>query len=363
MEILNSVQRACLEKLVGISQVKCNCYPEALEDREGLIKDSKTGMYIDQDDGISSLLLLENVDCDSSDVFEWLIKARENALTDIIILTSSRLSESFEPRLNSLRLLGSNSYSNLLTSESAGTKTVSFKTSNMPGGIIKINEVGFIAKLATGLQYSEIEITIKKNGEESDELPPIQFVIGTNGNVNFPAPDQRTYELEEPLELQTDGSEYSFSYVYDPEEMTMYSTKLVCGTCQAAKNEISHYFKTLPGAEAYGLFFQVQYSCNNNYLLCAILKENKSLEGLAGKMIIYKTLSNFLSRAKVNAKAGLTASNVIKVIDFDSMVQAYEGMFSQALNAFIEEAKRHQFQARCFKCRTGNFARRTGIIY
>jgi len=351
-------QKACLETLVGISQVTCNCYPEVFGDTEALVKTSKTGMYIDQDDGISSVLLLSQVDCNSANVFEWLVNSRREALKDIIILSALQLSERFEPRTNVVRMLGTNAYSNLLTGQTSGNKTVSFKSSKMSGGIIKITGLGFIAKMATGVLYEEIEIVVKKDGVE---LETINFTVMNDPAFSYPRPDPNYYALDEAIFLPTDGSEYSFTFTYDSTKMYLYDTKLTCG-CQAAQNEVGGYFKQIPTVQAYGLFFSVQYSCDTNFLLCGLIQENKTLEGLVGKMVVYKTLSNFLTKAQVLSKTQLSASNVIKVVDFKSMIETYETMFSSALTNLVNSANVNQYRLKCFKCRTGSFAQRQGLI-
>lgn len=358
MEILNLEQKACLETLVGISQVTCDCYPEVFGEKEALVKTSKTGMYIDQDDGISGVLLLSQVDCNNANIFDWLISSRRKALEDIIILSALQLSERFEPRTNLIRLLGTNTYSNLLTGQASGTKIVSFKSSKMSGGIIKITGLGFVAKLASGVQYEEIEIVVKKDGEE---LETINFTVMNDPSFSYARPDPNHYALDEPIFLPTDGSEYSFSFVYDASKMYLYDTKLTCG-CQAAQNQVGSYFKQIPNGQAYGLFFSVQFSCDTNFLLCGLIQENKTLEGLVGKIIIYKTLSNFLTKAKILSKTQLSASNVIKVVDYDSMIETYETMFSSALSNLVNSVNINQYRLKCFKCRTGSFAKRVGLI-
>lgn len=355
--ILTQVQKDCLINLVGVSNLNCDCYESLDEEVITAYQESATGMYLDQDEGISPCLVTTS-NCWEHPFLEKLKISRELAVTEIITSSSLELSKVFEPKTNRYHNLGSSQYNGFRT-ESEGVKRIVFKTAHIKGGLVKIVDFGFCCKMLTNSATSEMNFLLKKNGEL---IYTIEFVAQMDKTNGFYSPDIRLYKLPEPIYLETDGSEYTLEYEYNPSLYLVCQNKITCG-CAATRSVIGHYFDKLPDSEAFGMMLGCQFSCDNRLILCSLINENPLFVGLAAKMIIAKTLSLFLSKEQTAARLGISSNYLIKSIDFDGMIGTYEGMYSSALNEMITQISVYQFNLPCFTCRKNRIGRREGIIF
>ena len=358
-------QLLCLENLVGISQKECECFVMPTDQvKLDLVKKSKTGLYIDEHEGAINCLFLTKAPCGEGDVFDRLIKARRESILKLIIDVAVEMNVKYKPRVNYERILGEFSYANLLPLP-AGKQGYKFTTRKNLGGKMIFKGMGFLAKLPDNVNEQIVTIQV-------DKLDASGVVIESVATFNYRI-DMKTkfwggreadieiYDIE-PFELLTDGSTYEISYQYNPNLFTPYNNQIVCN-CEGVKSQLKKFYKAVPTGNAYGMTFNVDYRCDDQFLLCALANSNQTLEYITGEAIRNATLYKFLVNEKARATAGATSTNVLKITSYDEMIGMFSSAYSQSLSDLTKNYNTFTQELDCFTCNPNqNIGRTQGIF-
>ena len=85
----------CYNSIIGLTRTDCECYGTIPDDAA----DSLSGLYIDELVGLSFIQSM--TDCDNgNDLFQNMVKARDNAITSFQADTNALLLENFKMRRN-----------------------------------------------------------------------------------------------------------------------------------------------------------------------------------------------------------------------------------------------------------------------
>jgi hypothetical protein len=362
-------QILCLESLVGISQKDCECLLMPTEETTlNLVKKSKTGLYIDEHEGAATCLFLSKAQCGDGSIWDRLIQSRREAIQKVINDVAIELNSKFKATDMYNRTLGEYSYSGQLNTP-AGKKSIILKTKKNIGGKLSINAIGFMAKLPDGVSEQLVTITITKKtiGENyqillESEVVSFQYRIDMKTTYwNQRKVDIEMYDIE-PIELLTDGSEYEISYQYDPSLFVPMDNQIVCN-CEGVKAELRRFFKVVPTGSANGMLINIDYKCDDQFLVCALANNNQTLEFLISEAIRAMALYKFLSVEKTRATTGTTPNNVLKVNNYDELLGLISSSYGQYIQDIVSNYNLYNQKLDCFSCNHNqNIGRTEGIF-
>ena len=290
--------------------------------------------------------------------FDDLILARKNALIQIINQTALSFSEKVSPAKNFIRVMGSDSYNRTYT-ETVGTKSVFYHTTNAEGGIIKLSAIGLMVRLPQDVLSKTITFQIKKDGTV---LKSYELEVEMCENYgSYRTPDEKVYNLPEPYFMVCDGSTYEVCYNYDG-SYQICDNEFTCG-CSAGRSTFSTHLRDTSKQKGYGMRLQSHFNCDNAYILCSVITQNPALVGAVGQMIIYKTLALFVKKEESKRLGNLSSLSLSGHVDLAAMYEAYEGLYLAALDTILQNKSIYQFNLPCFTCRRNSVAVREGIIF
>lgn len=361
-------QVLCLEGLVGISQKTCECLTVPTEAvKLDLIRRSDTGLYVDEHEGAVNCLFLTKAPCGVSDVWQRLIDARREAILRLILDVAVDMSKKYKPRSTYSRILGEQSYSGLNFLQS-GKIGYSFKTKDNKGGKLQFKQMAFLAKLPDGVSEQVVTIYVKKHKTKSDGTVEVLDVTAFNFRVDMKQkfwggrePDVDLYDIP-PFELLTDGSVYEIYYNYDSSLYTPYNNNLTCN-CDGVKSNLKRFFESVPSGAAYGMVFNVDYVCDDTYLLCALANSNQTLKFTTAEAIRLATMYKFLVNEKARASVGTTPNNVLNIKNYDELIGMYAAAYGQSLADITANYNTFTQELDCFTCNPQmNIGRTEGIF-
>jgi hypothetical protein len=160
--------------------------------------------------------------------------------------------------------------------------------------------------------------------------------------------------------LECDGSEYQISYELDTTKMLVYDNVLNCG-CGGVRNELGRYFEVLPDGSAKGLLFNVQYVCDENYLLCALSNSIPTVRFLIAEGIRCLTMYKFLNNTKAKSGHGATIENVLNLTQLDNLIESFSMKYNQVISD-IQTKTLTMGNFGCFTCNDYNHTKREGIL-
>lgn len=362
-------QLLCLEGLVGISQKECECFTYPAEQTKlDLIRKSSTGLYIDEHEGAVNCLFLTKAPCGDGNVWDRLIKARREAILKLIIDIAVEMNIKYKPRINYERILGEQSYGGLLGLQ-AGKQGYSFTTKKNIGGKMIFKGMGFLGKLPDGVSEQVVTITVLKHRtDEVTKQVVTEEVTAFNYRIDMKQrfwggrePDNEVYDIE-PFELQTDGSRYEIFYTYDPALFTPYDNKIVCN-CDGVKAQLSRFYNGVPTGNAYGMIFNVDYRCDDQFLLCALANSSQTLKYITGEAIRVATMYKFLVNEKARATTGTTSSNVLKISNYDDIIGMFSTAYTQSLTDIAVNYNTFTQELDCFTCNPAQSLGKTEGIF
>ena len=349
-------QFLCLEGLVGISQKTCECMETVAPSKVSLVRDSETGLYVDEHDGAVGCLFLEKSKCGDGDIWDKLIMARREAVLQMIIDSSVHLEDRYATIRPYNHHIGELGYSTLLNL-TTGTQSVKFTTKKLTGAKILINGLGLLAKILTTNSFETVRITFK-NKTKNVVLKVIDFDVKMSVGLYSQTADATMYDMP-TITMNCDGSEYEISYEYDSTKLLIYDNDLTC-RCGGVRSELSKYYEKLPDGKALGLLLNASYVCDENYLLCALANSVPTVRFLIAEGIRCLTMCKFLNNSKSQASHGASIENVLNTSGLDDLIGAFSMKYQQAL----EDIKTKVYgmpNFGCFTCNTSQHSSR-GMI-
>ncbi len=361
-------QVLCLEGLVGISKKTCECltYPEQGAKLD-LIRRSDTGLYVDEHEGAVNCLFLSKAPCGVNDVWQRLIDARREAILRLILDVSIDMSKKYKPRSNYNRVLGEHSYAGLTYLQS-GKQGYSFRLKDNKGGKLVFKQLAFMAKLPDSSTEQVVTIRVKKHTTKTDGTVEVTDVTAFNFRIDMVRkfwggrePDTNLYDIP-PFELLTDGSVYEIYYDYDSSLFTPYDNNLSCN-CDGVKTQLKRFYESVPSGRAYGMVFNVDYVCDDTYLLCALANSNQTLKYVTAEAIRLATMYKFLVNEKARATVGTTPSNVLNIKNYDELIGMYAAAYGQSLTDITANYNTFTQELDCFTCNPQqNIGRTEGLF-
>ena len=224
--------------------------------------------------------------------------------------------------------------------------------------------MAFMAKLPDGIGEEVVRITARKIKKDSTEeiVQVFDYRIDmVNKFYGGRVADTNIYEIE-PFVFFCDGSEYEISYEYDPAKFIPYDNKIVCN-CDGVRRELGRFFDYVPSGNAYGMAFDVEYTCDDQYLLCALANSNQTLEYIISEAIRVATMYKFLINESIRAKVGTTVSNVLKINNYEEIIGIYSQAYAQAIEDISANYDTFKSELGCFICNPAqNIGRTHGIF-
>jgi hypothetical protein len=207
---------ACLDTSIGLSQTVCNCF----EDMPTGFDTSDSGYYLDELEGLNLNMITAAQDCEQGNVWDLMIKARENAIKDfqgdLLVQIGSLYKKTIE---NNTYQIGSQKYTGIYTPGTtyAGMRLV---PKGIPNGKILLNNIKYIHS-TTGVL---VNFYIYNN---LSSTPVSTFQITTI--ANSPATSS-TLALELPMYVS--GEQIEYYIVYEtPASGSPMQNKIVCSSC------------------------------------------------------------------------------------------------------------------------------------
>lgn len=342
----------CYNSIIGLTRTDCECYGVIPDDAA----DSLSGLYIDELVGLSFIQSM--TDCDNgNDLFQNMVKARDNAITSFQADTNALLLENFKMKRNPFKGGIGRAVSNNNVSLTTGNYLgVRMYCDNVKSGVLYIKSIGTLFK-GVGV----IDLMIYNN---------LGKLIGTYPlNTDTTLHVQNSVDIELPLHSDyNDHLEYFFIYQLGAIEPKINDLKCSCGSFKPVFNCKQPYYKykhetvygwadwlmagginsaTLPdftdcGCSTnnymYGLTFNVELRCKIGEVLC---QEQLDFEGnpLAAAMAIAiqnKTgewLGNWILRSgNLNR---FTLLNTEQLIDD---VAKFKATYEQMIKYIVESA-------------------------
>jgi len=347
-----SIVNSCYDFIIGLSQTVCDCWDDG---KPSDYNTSESGLFLADLDPIASIEGLAN--CENSDVWNILDTARENAIMQFIADTNARLIKDNKfKRPQFSGLIGEKKKTAYLTPSKTyiGTR---FVTPIIKSGVAKITNIGIWLDVS-----ATFNLVIYNNYNEVIKTQSITSIAGTYAN--------NVVDIELPLEVE--GREYvEYIFVYESTGKKPANSQLKCSVCGAFKpsfNILSPYYNQglkdkrymwqlwcmLGGfysdtldfsdlddtADNYtnGLFFDVQFKCNVNEVLCKDAL-NYTVNPLAAAMahaILYKAaeivIRQMISPTKIHQKIAMNQETLAQF-----MVD-YRDKYKEMLDYIVSEA-------------------------
>lgn len=253
----------CLEKLVGLSQSECECF-----DIDPELKESKSGLYLDEQEGIDLELITNSLGCgeELEKAFEKIYKNAVNFFqTDLQVELGNHYKQNHSPYIGRI---GEQKYSGPLTKVTETFLGLKINTKKIEGASAVINKI---------LLYFNATGTINlKVYQGKDTLLKEYSINVVNGSTSFTPP--------EPLVLPLTNYGYSEDYyfVYDlPDGMKPMNNDVKCG-CHGIES-IRGVFLTPSGikgtsllnynadSHAMGISLDASIGCSIENIICDLI--------------------------------------------------------------------------------------------
>jgi hypothetical protein len=259
----------CLDKIIGLSQNECECF---VTEPETIIDESKSGLFLDELEGLELSLLSGNNDCGTGNIWERMQKAIDIATITFRTDLLATLGQSNKPLRKSFNgFLGEIGYKSYITP----TRTnygVKFSNLDIKGGEFTLKSISTLMDTTTSFN---VEVWNNISTVPLLVLPNINSVAGVwTNNVLTPDP-LLTFPL---YDKGCEKLEYFF--VYEPIGFKPANNNTTCGCSRRPDWEKWINFFGISGNDmleaddfqsnnfANGLRLEIQLNCNNAEVIC-----------------------------------------------------------------------------------------------
>ena len=263
----------CLENIIKLSRTNCNCFPQGSPAVN--ISDGQTEVYLDELEGLNLSILTGAADCEEGNIWEMMVKARENAIYQFQSDLMSCIEDNYiAKRPNYSGYIGELAHnSSLSITETTAGIVVRFP--RIVGGKLKLRKIGLIMNAALAISVSIY------NNDLNQTTPIGTYTINSLANaVNFGT-------LVTPLELplwSNSVNNLEYYFVYNVSGFQPRNNKTVCVPCSGGvKNVVWANWLTVTGikgngtdyasyrntAEINGLVLDAELTCNGSRVICS----------------------------------------------------------------------------------------------
>jgi len=314
----------CLDEIIGLSRTQCPCYDD---DKPENSEDSNSGLYLDELDGLELKAISSDIECGDGSIWQKMQRAEENAkiqfrsdLMKCIGATTEAKRKAFYGRIG----LTEWSKNITITNDFVGQR---IKTCNIKGGEMTLKGISTL-----------MDTTISFDIEVYNNLQPTPILIlnGINAVANTIETNVLTPDplLTFPLYTEEcDVLEYYILYkpngAFEPK-----NNRVSCGCStrpewekwadiQGVKgDDITKRETFFTQKEAFGLFLDVEFTCNTSELICGGTNSKLDFDNDEKAMamayaIRYEAgrslIDNILGTANVNRYTMLPADSLWKL--------------------------------------------------
>jgi hypothetical protein len=271
----------CLKNVIGITRKDCDCFEEGKPDDSSL---SRSGLYLDELDGLSMLQIDSSSDCGDGSVWEISDKAIKNAELDVRKDLLTMISAKYKDAYSKFSgIVGMRNFNGPLMSlkDMQGLK---FESKNIDGGFLILKEIDAYFNETT---TDEITVNIYQKGVE---VPIYSLDIDTEANKVH----KNILSTPIKLPIYVDGFDDLEYYILYSKHATAkpLNNKLYTCSCSYGSADWSQWgdfsglnvdnFSSVNELESkdsdsyiYGLGLIVQVGCEKSTIIC---KEGEELD-------------------------------------------------------------------------------------
>jgi hypothetical protein len=369
----------CLDNIIGLSQTDCNCFPNDTT-IDGLT--SKSGIYLDQLEGLNIDLLDSASDCDQGSVWDLMERARNNATkTFKADLLTGLLTHNKERRLPFLGIIGQSKFTRSLslTSTYAGLRVY---CNQIMGGTMTIKRIGLsfnqaqtfdisVYNAITDTVVETYTVTSVANQVTYYDLPT-PLVLEMN-NTESDAPEYYfIYELAGGLQPKDNSRSCGCGGSYKPVFNTDKPTYMKPGSYNKDRwnefvmvagisgNDITERDDWNTSSAMNGILLDVEFKCKITELICQddMDFENNPMAAVMAFAIRYKAgvylADSILASGKINRYTTMDRERLMgKKNSYEKEYQSRIEWLSQAISPKIND---------CLVCRDENAIFKGGIF-
>lgn len=218
-----SIFQDCLDNIIGLSRTTCPCFALSTDE-------SKSGLYLDELEGMSLKLAESLDDCENGSLWDILNRARENATKDFKSYLMAALMERNKFKRQPFSgVIGSEKFKNNL----AQTKTFAglrIYCTNIIGGTIRIKRIGLVFD-----SNSTFDIEIRSNLNDD--------VIATY-TVTSQANRLAWFNLPAPLNLEMNQNSFENPQYYITYQTVGKQAKDITAGCGCGSGHYKYYWNT-----------------------------------------------------------------------------------------------------------------------
>lgn len=261
---------ACLDNVIKLSRTECECFDPATGANEG-----QSEVYLDELEGINLKLLSGAENCEQGEIWDIMVKARENATLALKAdLLGCMQSRTMPKKPNYSGIVGSviNNASLSLTTSKAGILVKPYPT---VGGTMTIRRIGLIMNASVAIQIQVFD------NDEYQDTPIAQYTINSVAN-------SITYgTLTEPLVLPLWSKNVNcleYYFVYTISGFQPRNNGITCVPCSGGatrvvsdnwmsikgiKGDGTDYASFVTTGELNGLVLDADLSCEGSRVICS----------------------------------------------------------------------------------------------
>lgn len=196
-----SVINECLNKIIGLSETNCSCFTNDIPVDAAT---SRSGLFLDQLEGINLKLVDAVEDCEEGGLWDILAKSRDNAIKDFKSdLASAMLQRYKYKRQPFTGIIGTQKFKNTL-SIGENYAGVEFYLDEILGGTMEVRRIGLL--------FSQtVSFTIYVYGNADDQLLASYSVTSAANQLTW-------YDLPTPLQLamsNNSGENPRYYFIYE----------------------------------------------------------------------------------------------------------------------------------------------------
>lgn len=280
---------ACLENIVGISQIDCDCITDGLsQDEKDALKVSVSGLYVEDLPGGIQLKTTKDLDS-CRNLAELMLGARDRAIQtlqdDLIVAIGNRYEKSAKPYIGTI---GRPSYAVTL-SDSRQFQGMRLSPRNHIDATVTLKRLQLIGNASVDIDFYIVRTLECDNGKNGIVVFTDTLTTSAGNFVSVSMPDGGLV-----LPLHENGEIFEY-WVYFDKAATAFlpkDTKLGCNCSSSTRSLLEDYFKidgvgfvdpaNMQGTGSFdsfthGFILDVEILCESKALICKEYSQNEKV--------------------------------------------------------------------------------------
>jgi len=292
----------CINKIVGVTKKSCDCFDDEMTiPAEGDVaadkdwyKQSKSGFYIHQLDGIVSMDTVKDIiSCEK--LYEFYTDIIETSVAETAGDIAANINEKYERKSsNFVGFIGSRSSNKVLdiNKEFAGLKITVKETA---GGVMVIKGLGILLNTT-----SLFNIEVYRRYADIDQYELVETIEGVQSNANQYTENLLEQPLILPLQIENEGNiEYFFLYDMAAGKPRNNLASCGCGRKEHVLKGMVNYagvagddinsLGSWSGSDySNGIVLDAEIRCNSEAMICEMFKVNAEWSKYVAHAVMYK---------------------------------------------------------------------------